>query len=31
MKLPRDVNGIDAARVLRRLGFEVQRQTGPSF
>jgi predicted RNA binding protein YcfA (HicA-like mRNA interferase family) len=28
MKLPRDVNGIDAARVLRRLGFEEQRQTG---
>ena len=28
MKLPRDVNGAEAARALRRLGFEIQRQTG---
>ena len=28
MKLPRDVNGAEAARALRRLGFTVQRQTG---
>ena len=28
MKLPRDVCGVEAARALRRLGFEVQRQTG---
>jgi len=28
VKLPRDVNGADAARALRRLGFAVQRQTG---
>lgn len=28
MKLPRDVNGAEAARVLQRLGFVVQRQTG---
>ncbi len=31
MKLPRDVNGVDESRVLRRLGFEEQRQTVPSF
>ena len=28
MKLPRDVNGGDAVRALRRLGFEERRQTG---
>jgi predicted RNA binding protein YcfA (HicA-like mRNA interferase family) len=28
VKLPRDVNGAEAARALRRLGFDVQRQTG---
>ena len=28
MKLPRDVNGAEAARALQRLGFIVQRQTG---
>lgn len=28
MKLPRDVNGEDAAKALRRLGFAEMRQTG---
>lgn len=28
MKLPRDVNGEDAAKALRRLGFVEMRQTG---
>lgn len=28
MKLPRDVNGPEAARALRRAGFNVIRQTG---
>lgn len=28
MKLPRDVNGTEAARVLQRFGFVVRRQTG---
>ncbi len=28
MKLPRDVNGSDAVKALRRLGFEECRQTG---
>lgn len=28
MKLPRDVNGTDAVRALRRLGFVQVRQTG---
>lgn len=28
MKLPRDVNGPEAGRALRRLGFEAIRQTG---
>lgn len=28
MKLPRDVNGAQAARALQRLGFVLQRQTG---
>jgi predicted RNA binding protein YcfA (HicA-like mRNA interferase family) len=28
VKLPRDVNGSDAVRALRRLGFKERRQTG---
>ena len=28
MKVPRDLNGPEVARALRRLGFSVQRQTG---
>lgn len=28
MKIPRDCNGTDLARALRRLGYEIQRQTG---
>lgn len=28
MKIPRDVNGAEAARALRRAGFEILRQTG---
>ncbi len=28
MKIPRDVNGPEAARALRRAGFETIRQTG---
>jgi predicted RNA binding protein YcfA (HicA-like mRNA interferase family) len=28
VKLPRDVNGSDAVRALRRLGFQERRQTG---
>ena len=28
MKIPRDVNGTEAVRALKRLGFEFQRQTG---
>ena len=28
MKVPRDVNGSEAARALKRLGFEQIRQTG---
>ena len=28
MKIPRDVNGSEAARALRRAGFEQIRQTG---
>ena len=28
MKLPRNVHGEDAARALRRLGFDDMRQTG---
>jgi predicted RNA binding protein YcfA (HicA-like mRNA interferase family) len=28
MKIPRDVNGTEAARALRRTGFEMLRQTG---
>ena len=28
MKLPRDISGAEAVKVLRRLGFEVVRQEG---
>ncbi|MCX6849830.1 MAG: type II toxin-antitoxin system HicA family toxin [Verrucomicrobia bacterium] len=28
MRIPRDVNGAEAVRALRRLGFESIRQTG---
>lgn len=28
MKLPRDLSGTDLARLLRRSGYEVSRQTG---
>lgn len=28
MKIPRDVNGHEAARALRRAGYETLRQTG---
>lgn len=28
MKIPRDVNGAETARALRRAGFEILRQTG---
>lgn len=28
MRLPRDVSGDDLVRALRRLGYEVSRQTG---
>jgi predicted RNA binding protein YcfA (HicA-like mRNA interferase family) len=28
VKTPRDVNGSEAVRALKRLGFEFQRQTG---
>ena len=28
MKMPRDVNGTEAVRALRRAGFETLRQTG---
>jgi predicted RNA binding protein YcfA (HicA-like mRNA interferase family) len=28
MKIPRDVNGSEAARALRRAGFEMLRQSG---
>ena len=28
MKIPRDVNGSEAAKALGRLGFAVKRQTG---
>lgn len=28
MKIPRDCNGIELVRALRRLGYEIQRQTG---
>jgi predicted RNA binding protein YcfA (HicA-like mRNA interferase family) len=28
VKIPRDCNGTDLARALRRLGYELRRQTG---
>jgi predicted RNA binding protein YcfA (HicA-like mRNA interferase family) len=28
VKIPRDVNGSEAVRALKRLGYEFQRQTG---
>ena len=28
MKLPRDVDGLELAKALQRLGYEVTRQTG---
>jgi predicted RNA binding protein YcfA (HicA-like mRNA interferase family) len=28
VKIPRDCNGADLARALRRLGYEITRQTG---
>ncbi len=28
MKIPRDCNGVELVRALRRLGYETQRQTG---
>ena len=28
MKLPRDVSGVAEAKALRRLGFEISRQSG---
>jgi predicted RNA binding protein YcfA (HicA-like mRNA interferase family) len=28
MKLPRDLSGADLAKALRRLGYEISRQTG---
>ncbi len=28
MKIPRDCNGADLVRALRRLGYETRRQTG---
>ena len=28
MRIPRDVNGIEAVRALKRLGFSTLRQTG---
>lgn len=28
MKIPRDCDGVELARALRRLGYEIQRQTG---
>ena len=31
MKIPRDVSGKEAAKVLLRLGFEHQRTTGSHF
>jgi predicted RNA binding protein YcfA (HicA-like mRNA interferase family) len=31
VKLPRNLSGADAAKALRRLGFEAQRQTGSHF
>jgi predicted RNA binding protein YcfA (HicA-like mRNA interferase family) len=28
MKLPRDMSGVDLARALRKLGYEITRQSG---
>lgn len=28
MKLPRDISGIELAKALRRLGYEIERQSG---
>ena len=28
MKIPRDCNGVELVRALRRLGYETRRQTG---
>jgi predicted RNA binding protein YcfA (HicA-like mRNA interferase family) len=28
LKLPRDISGADLARLLRRFGYEITRQTG---
>ena len=28
MKIPRDINGRELARALRKLGYEITRQTG---
>ena len=28
MKIPRDCDGIELVRALRRLGYEIERQTG---
>ena len=28
MKIPRDCNGAELARAVRRLGYEIRRQTG---
>ncbi len=28
MKIPRDCNGVELVRALRRLGYETQRQSG---
>lgn len=28
MKLPRDLSGIELAKALRRLGYQITRQTG---
>jgi predicted RNA binding protein YcfA (HicA-like mRNA interferase family) len=28
VKIPRDCNGVELVRALRRLGYETQRQTG---
>ena len=28
MRLPRDISGVDLAKTLRRLGYEITKQTG---
>jgi len=28
MKLPRDLSGVELAKLLRRYGYEITRQTG---